>query len=77
MWRGNDGAALKTGSHNGAEGNNNLPIHVDMRTFYIFLGDVLRRGPSDTFERATPWIIGILGAGMLGIMFYSWLAAWL
>ena len=48
-----------------------------MRTFHSFCEDVFRRGPSDTLDRATPWIIGILGAGMLAIMFYAWLSAWL
>jgi len=43
-----------------------------MRTFYNFLGDVLHQGPSDTLERLTPYIIAILGAGMLSLMWYCW-----
>jgi hypothetical protein len=46
-----------------------------MRTFYKFLGDVFRAGPSDPLDRITSWIIGLLGAGMLALVAYAWLAA--
>lgn len=48
-----------------------------MRTFYNLLGDVMHQGPSDLMERSTPWIITILGAGMLALMTYAWASAWL
>jgi hypothetical protein len=47
-----------------------------MRTFYDLLGDVFHQGPSDFLERGTTWIITLLGAGMLALMVYAWLAAW-
>jgi hypothetical protein len=47
-----------------------------MRTLYNFLGDALHQGPSDLVERLTPWIITLLGAAMLALMAYAWLAAW-
>jgi hypothetical protein len=46
-----------------------------MRTFYKFLGDVLHAGPSEPLDRFTSWIIGLLGAGMLALAAYAWLAA--
>jgi hypothetical protein len=46
-----------------------------MRTFYDLLGDVLHAGPSDPLERLTSWIIGLLGAGMLSLVAYGWVAA--
>ncbi len=42
-----------------------------MMTFYNLVGELLRR-PPEVIERLTPWIIGILGAGILGIMLYAW-----
>jgi hypothetical protein len=52
-----------------------LPIDVDMRTFYNIMGDVLHGGPSDSLERLNSWIIGLLGAGMLALVAYAWVAA--
>jgi hypothetical protein len=46
-----------------------------MRTFYNILGDVLHAGPADPFERFSSWIIGFLGAGMLALVAYGWIAA--
>ena len=71
-----DGGLPDRGSHNGKGNSAIFPIDVDMRTFYNFLGEVMHQGPSDFLERSTPWIIGLLGAGMLGLMAYAWAAAW-
>jgi len=43
-----------------------------MRTFFQFLADVLRAGPPEFIETLSPWIIGLLGALILGIMLYAW-----
>jgi hypothetical protein len=48
-----------------------------MRTFYNVLGEILHEGPTEQMERLTPWIIGVLGAGMLLLMAYAWAVAWL
>ncbi len=66
---------LKEGSHNRWRKWGNLPIDVDMRTFYNLLGDVLHAGPSDPFERLGSWIVWGLGMGMLGLVAYAWMAA--
>jgi hypothetical protein len=46
-----------------------------MRTFYEFLGEVLHAGPCEAIERLTSWIIGLMGAGILALMAYGWVAA--
>jgi hypothetical protein len=43
-----------------------------MRTIYSFFGDVMHDGPSDVVERLSPWIIALLGSGMLAVMTYAW-----
>lgn len=48
-----------------------------MKTFSTLLSDVMLRGPSDLVDRSTPWIIALLGAGMLALMAYAWASAWL
>jgi hypothetical protein len=47
-----------------------------MMTLYNFLGDVLRRGPSDLLDRCSSIIIALLGAGILALMTYAVIAAW-
>ena len=54
-----------------------MAIYVYMRTFYQVLGELLHEGPPEGIERLTPWIIGVLGVGMLLLMGYAWAVAWL
>jgi hypothetical protein len=54
----------------------NMSIDVDMRTFYHVVGEALRQGPPERWARVTPWIIAVLGAGMLLLMGYAWARAW-
>ena len=51
------------------------PINISMRTVYEFLGDILRRQPSDLVDRLTPWLITILGSALLALVGYGWLTA--
>lgn len=60
------------GSDNPQEFPEFFPMSIDMRTLCHLVGDMLRRGPPELIERLSPWIIGILGAAMLGIMMYAW-----
>jgi hypothetical protein len=53
-----------------------MPINVNMRTFYNFLGDVLHHGPSDLLDRASSLIIAILGTAILALMTYAVISAW-
>jgi hypothetical protein len=46
-----------------------------MRTFYGFLGDFLRQ-PPDWVDRSSPWIIGVLGTGILALLAYAVVSAW-
>ena len=48
------------------------PIYVDMRTLFEFVGEQMGRTPSDKVDRWTPWIIGVLGTAMGGIMLWAW-----
>jgi len=43
-----------------------------MKTLCHLVGDILHHGPSDTVDRLTPWIISVLGIGMLALMAYAW-----
>jgi hypothetical protein len=52
-------------------------IDVHMKTFCHVLGEALRQRPTERMERWTPWIIGVLGTIMLGLMAYAWAAAWM
>jgi len=54
-----------------------MPMNTYMKTFCHVLGDVLHRGPSNLIERLSPWIIGVLGIGILGIMTYALIEAWM
>jgi hypothetical protein len=43
-----------------------------MRTFYDLVGEAMHQPPGEWMERLTPWIITVLGGGMVGLVVYSW-----
>ena len=67
--------SLKRYSDNDVAKRKQMSMNVDMRTPHNIIQD-MRERPSELVEKATPWVMAILGAGMVGIMAYSWLAAW-
>ena len=44
-----------------------------MKTFFQAVGEVMGQGPGDRLDRLTPWILGVLGGGIIFLLLYTWL----
>lgn len=42
-----------------------------MRMVFDFLGDLCARRPGPWSERLAPWVLLVLGGGMVGLMIYA------